>query len=74
MKLDELEKLAKSSFSQSTVSIEIHELLELIAVAKCSYRLFHDITGGEVDVGPGFLMDLKKALAELEAGEGRGKG
>jgi hypothetical protein len=64
-KLDELEKLAKSSYSQSTVHVEIGELLDLIDIAKAANEL---IDYWDSDEGPN-PMPLIAALAELERGE-----
>jgi hypothetical protein len=55
--LDELEALCKSSYSQSFVSIEIHELLHLISIARAVEKCHHE----------GYLLPLpvQDALVEL---------
>jgi hypothetical protein len=62
-KLNELEKLAKSSYSQSTVHVEIGELLDLIEIARAAKFVLKYVEPDED------YKRLKDALAELECGE-----
>ena len=72
--LDELEKLAKSSYSQSTVHVEIGELLNLIRVVRAALPFVRalelvQITYPGIKDGWEKELELQKALAELEEGE-----
>jgi hypothetical protein len=67
-KLNELEKLAKSSYSQSTVHVEIGELLDLIEIAKAA-RDVMDLGHRVGCKGWDEYLKLGNALIELECGE-----
>jgi hypothetical protein len=68
--LDRLENLCKSSHSQSWVSVESHELLSLVAVARAAIRTDDDLRteyGNRIaEINFGYL---NKALAALEQSE-----
>jgi hypothetical protein len=64
-KLDELEKLAKSSYSQSTVHVEIGELLDLIEIARAARAVIN--LGHDGRRGWDEYVKLRNAIVELES-------
>lgn len=65
-KLDDLEKHAKSSYSESTVGLEIGDLLDLIDIARAATDMikYAELTDGKICIDV-----LKMHINRLERGE-----
>lgn len=64
--LDELERHAKSSYSESTVGIEIADLLALIEVARAAHGLSFGVDWNKGTHAEIYRPKLIEALAELK--------